>query len=364
MPTFTDFYATQYTLTSSGTFYGVDYFGNLFSFNPSQASYTNLTLTGLLTQAGEDSLTAHAGGTQAGALALSATVNNHRISVCATAGDSVKLPPATVSQVHYVRNDGAAASQVFGSTTDTINGVATATGVSLSAATGAFFVCTTAGKWTSTALSSLSLPVSVANGGTGLATLTDKALMLGAGTGNVTFLAPGSSGNVPTSDGTNWTSAAPASSATPYACFQEQQTSANSADTVTNGSVRTLNTTVVNAITGASLASNQITLAAGTYQIRAVVPLGVAAAANQINTVAILQKVSGSVTMLISQSVHVISLAGLYNGMGFVVIFGQFVATAGAYQIVQYVSATGGGGYAASLVATEIYTSVELWKVA
>jgi hypothetical protein len=48
----------------------------------------------------------------------------------------------------------------------------------------------------------------VTNGGTGLATLTDKNVIIGAGTSNVTFVAPGGSGNILTSDGTNWTSAA------------------------------------------------------------------------------------------------------------------------------------------------------------
>ena len=48
----------------------------------------------------------------------------------------------------------------------------------------------------------------VANGGTGAATLTSNNVLLGAGTSAVTFVAPGSSGNVLTSDGSTWTSAA------------------------------------------------------------------------------------------------------------------------------------------------------------
>jgi len=111
-------------------------------------AFTSLTATGLFTQNGEDNLTAHAGGTQAAALALSATANAHRITVCATAGDSVKLPAALVSQWHYIRNDGAAACQVFGQATETINGVASATGVTLFPGQGKFFICTTAAKWT------------------------------------------------------------------------------------------------------------------------------------------------------------------------------------------------------------------------
>jgi hypothetical protein len=48
----------------------------------------------------------------------------------------------------------------------------------------------------------------VANGGTGASTLTSANVILGAGTSAVTFVAPGSSGNVLTSDGSTWTSAA------------------------------------------------------------------------------------------------------------------------------------------------------------
>lgn len=56
--------------------------------------------------------------------------------------------------------------------------------------------------------------VAVANGGTGSTTLTANNVILGNGTSAVTFVAPGTSGNVLTSNGTTWTSAA-ASSGTP-----------------------------------------------------------------------------------------------------------------------------------------------------
>lgn len=51
--------------------------------------------------------------------------------------------------------------------------------------------------------------VSVVNGGTGLATLTANNVMLGNGTNSPQFIAPGTTGNVLTSDGTTWTSSAP-----------------------------------------------------------------------------------------------------------------------------------------------------------
>lgn len=116
-------------------------------------SGSGLSIGGLFTLTGvEDTLTAHAGGTKAAALALSATKNFHRVSVCATEGDSVLLPAATVGQSHFVRNDGAAPMKVYGAGTDTINGIATATGVQQSHASGALYECLTAGEWRTTGL--------------------------------------------------------------------------------------------------------------------------------------------------------------------------------------------------------------------
>ena len=52
--------------------------------------------------------------------------------------------------------------------------------------------------------------LAVADGGTGASTLTSKAVLIGNGTSAVTGVSPGTSGNVLKSDGTSWTSAAPA----------------------------------------------------------------------------------------------------------------------------------------------------------
>jgi hypothetical protein len=50
----------------------------------------------------------------------------------------------------------------------------------------------------------------VANGGTGAATLTANNVLLGNGTSALQVVAPGTTGNLLTSNGTTWTSAAPA----------------------------------------------------------------------------------------------------------------------------------------------------------
>jgi hypothetical protein len=55
--------------------------------------------------------------------------------------------------------------------------------------------------------------VAVANGGTGATTLTANNVLLGNGTSAIQAVAPGTTGNVLTSDGTTWTSAAPSGGA-------------------------------------------------------------------------------------------------------------------------------------------------------
>lgn len=89
-------------------------------------------------------ITAHSGGGQTNATALTAWYN--RVDTVAVAADSVKLPaPSYTSQIVAVMNNTANATQVFGSGTDTINGVATATGVSLAAGKMALYVAETIG---------------------------------------------------------------------------------------------------------------------------------------------------------------------------------------------------------------------------
>jgi len=60
----------------------------------------------------------------------------------------------------------------------------------------------------------------VANGGTGATTLTAENVILGDGTNAVKFVAPGTSGNVLTSDGTTWTSAASVAAPLPIGALQ------------------------------------------------------------------------------------------------------------------------------------------------
>jgi len=65
----------------------------------------------------------------------------------------------------------------------------------------------------SAGLTSTATPIGVASGGTGLGTLTANNVILGNGASSPTFVAPGSNGNVLSSNGTTWVSTAPASGA-------------------------------------------------------------------------------------------------------------------------------------------------------
>lgn len=133
----------------------------------------------------EEGIVAKAGGGQTLATQLGAQTNV--IATCATTSDSVKLPEivqspgvlspvgASVGAIIVVANLGAANAQVFGGGTDTINGVATATGVSLPAGTSSVFVATGftqstgVGRWVQTT------PNSVASGALVGSSLTGSA---------------------------------------------------------------------------------------------------------------------------------------------------------------------------------------------
>lgn len=91
-------------------------------------------------------ITAFAGGGQAGATLLTSVLN--RVTVVVTMGDSVKLPSASVAGMRVdVNNQGANACQIFGSGTDTINGVAASVGISQATGLIRTYTCTVIGNW-------------------------------------------------------------------------------------------------------------------------------------------------------------------------------------------------------------------------
>lgn len=83
-------------------------------------------------------LTAQADGTKANATALGYGVNT--LTTVAGAADSVLLPYAFPGAVVFIANTVATAIQVFGKGTDTIDGIATGTGIDQAASARGWYV--------------------------------------------------------------------------------------------------------------------------------------------------------------------------------------------------------------------------------
>jgi hypothetical protein len=125
-------------VTSTNGFVG-NVTGNVTGEVTGAVSASTLALTGV-----SGAITARAGGGKGSATALTAVVN--RVTTVATAADSVLLPaPTAVGQILIIDNRGANACQVFGQGTDTIDGVATGTGISQAAGTTGLYIAMTTG---------------------------------------------------------------------------------------------------------------------------------------------------------------------------------------------------------------------------
>lgn len=97
-----------------------------------------------------NAITAFAGGGQSSATALTTTLN--RITTCATAGDSVKLPAATAGKTVRVINSGAAYANVFPVTGEVIDTLTANLAVSVPVGQEITFSCEVAGTWISSGL--------------------------------------------------------------------------------------------------------------------------------------------------------------------------------------------------------------------
>lgn len=120
---------------------------------PSTVKGTTITATGLVTLGSVgDALTA-AGTTNADALVLTHQTNH---VTTAGLGTGVVLPAAVVGQPIIVFNDGANPIKVYGHGTDTVDGAAAATGVTLTNAKRAIYLPTAAGAYISAQLGAVS----------------------------------------------------------------------------------------------------------------------------------------------------------------------------------------------------------------
>jgi hypothetical protein len=136
-----------------------------------------------------------------------ATTGGQSITISQGSGSTVTIANGTKAMV-YTDGAGATAAVVLATPT-----IALASGV-----TGTLPIANGGTGTTSTTFVNLATNVTgtlpVANGGTGAATLTANNVILGNGTSAVQFVAPGTTGNVLTSNGTTWQSTTPAAGVT------------------------------------------------------------------------------------------------------------------------------------------------------
>lgn len=132
---------------------------------------------------------------------------------------------------------------------------------------------------------------------------------------------------------------------------QDQKTAgtAGGSSSATTTHVRTLNTVVLNEITGASLASNRITLPAGTYEIEVACPVAGAVGVNKVRL------------YNYSESAYAIEGSSGSGANGYALLKGVFtIAAEKTFEIRHYITAavsTSGLGAAVSQ-GTEVYTDV------
>lgn len=161
--------------------------------------YRNAFLSGLLTESAADALTGGAAG-QSTALALTKEIN-HFTTV--GSGTGAKLPASAAGLTIIVINGGANTLQVYGAGTDTIDDVATATGVAQMVGSTVIYACTVAGKWYSeglgTGYSGSLQTVAFANALTAIGTNQATGLQLTASVNRVTVGASTTGVNLPAS---------------------------------------------------------------------------------------------------------------------------------------------------------------------
>lgn len=163
--------------------------------NSGKALTTNGTTTSWtvqssgITQLTGDITAGPGSGSQATTLA---TVNTNVGSF----GSSTAIPTLTINGKGLVT---AASTNVVIAPAGTLSGTTLAATVVTSSLTSVGTITT--GTWSGTT-------IAVNKGGTGLTTLTANSVIVGAGTSTPTFIAPGTSGNLLTSNGTAWASSA------------------------------------------------------------------------------------------------------------------------------------------------------------
>lgn len=147
----------------------------------------------------------------------------------------------------------------------------------------------------------------------------------------------------------------------PYAVFEDQKSNGTAGGSPTTGArnTRVINTQVSNTIAGASLASNQITLAAGTYYIN-----GYATTGGVNGHKLFLRNTTDSTDDLIGSSGR--AFDGVASNSTSTIEGIITIAAQKVFELQHYIGANGSGtsglGYAASASAVEVYTHIYIEK--
>lgn len=147
-----------------------------------------------------------------------ATSGSQIITIKQGSGATVNV--ANGSKVMIVTDGAGAGAAVFnanptevGGTVTSVGGTGTVNGITLTGTVTSSGNLTLGGALTGVNLASqVTGTLPVANGGTGATTITANSVVLGNGTSAVQTVAPGTSGNILTSNGTTWQSTTPAAS--------------------------------------------------------------------------------------------------------------------------------------------------------
>ena len=131
-----------------------------------------------------------------------ATSGSQTITIAQGSGATVDVPNG--SKVMVVTDGAGAGAAVLNANPTEVGGTVTSVAVS----GGTTGLTTSGGPITSSGTITLAGTLAVANGGTGTTSLTANNVVLGNGTSAVQVVAPGTSGNVLTSNGTTWQSTA------------------------------------------------------------------------------------------------------------------------------------------------------------
>jgi hypothetical protein len=136
----------------------------------------------------------------------------------------------------------------------------------------------------------------------------------------------------------------------------EKPQGTNGGTSLTGNNIRVLNTTVANTIVGASLGSNQITLPAGTYRIRAEAPT----AENSVHRAQFYNVTDATIQILGT------SRNGTTDIQDFATVWGRFTITSTkVFELRHQMTAgvaTRGLGDATNMLGVEVYSQVEIIK--